>query len=128
MPFKLQIIKFKIIQRGNKMKVIERNIREVFPGKFEELDILDAKFTEIENKLGFPPKKNYRCIAGAYDQNTIVLERKWESLAKMEEAFAELMLVPEVKELISEIPKILKSQRRELYTPHAASLIEIFNE
>ncbi|MFW9896196.1 MAG: hypothetical protein ACFFD7_10365 [Candidatus Thorarchaeota archaeon] len=110
------------------MKVIERNIREVYPGKFEELDILDAKFTEIEDKLGFPPKKNYRCIAGFYDQNTIVLERKWESLAKMEEAFAELMLVPEVKELLSEIPKILKSQRRELYTPHAASLIEIFNE
>ena len=110
------------------MKVIERNIREVFPGKFEELDILDAKFIEIENKVGFPPKKYYRCIAGTYDQNTVVLERKWESLAKMEEAFTEFLSVPEVKELLREIPKILKSQRRELYTPHAASLIEIFNK
>jgi len=110
------------------MKVIERNIREVFPGKFEELDTLDAKFTDIENKLGFPPKKNYRCIAGTYNQNTVILERKWESLAKMEEAFTEFLSDPEVKELLREIPKIIKSQKRELYTPHAASLIEIFNE
>lgn len=110
------------------MKVIERNIREVFPGKLEELDILDDKFTEIENKHGFPPKKNYRCIAGSYDQNTIILERKWESLAKMEEAFAKFLADPEVKELLSEVPKVLKSQRRELYAPHAASIIEIFNE
>lgn len=110
------------------MKVIERNIREVFPGKLEELDILDDKFTEIESKLGFPPKKNYICIAGTYDQNTVILERKWESLTKMEEAFTEFLSDPESKELLKEVPKIIKSQRRELYAPHAPSLVEVFNE
>ena len=100
------------------VRVIERLIQEIYPNKWEELEEIDKKFTEIENKYGYPPKKRIRCIAGPYDLNTVILEREWTSLSKMEKAATKLYLDPEIDKLSKEIIEIVKSGKTELYIPH----------
>ena len=66
------------------MIVIERMIQEIYPGKAAELEEIDRRYDAIESTLGFPPKRRYWSISSPYDSNTLVLERKWESMAAME--------------------------------------------
>ena len=100
------------------VRVIERLIQEIYPNKFEELEEIDKRFTEIENKCGFPPKKRIRCIAGPHDINTVILEREWSSLSKFEKAATRLYLDPEIDKLSKELFDIVKGSRSELYIPH----------
>jgi len=100
------------------VRVIERMIQEIYPDKFEELEELDKKYTEIENKYVYPPKKRFRCIAGPHDINTLILEREWPSLSKMEKSVTKLYLDPEIAKLSKKILDIVKGARSELYIPH----------
>ena len=98
--------------------VIQRLIQRVYNGKWEELDLIDKKFTEMENKIGYPPKKRYRCISGPYDTNTIIIEHQWESLAKMEKVMTKAYLDPEYQKLSESLDTIIESQINELLIPH----------
>ena len=100
------------------VRVIERMIQEIYPDKFEELEEIDKKFTVVENKYGYPPKTRFRCIAGPHDINTVILEREWSSLSKMEKAATKLYLDPEINKLSKELFDIVKRARTELYIPH----------
>jgi hypothetical protein len=98
--------------------VIQRLIQRVYNGKWDELEPIDKKFTELENKMGFPPKKRYRYLTGPYDTNVIIIERQWESLAKMEKIMTKAFLDPEYVKLGSQLDSIIKSQKQELLVPH----------
>jgi hypothetical protein len=100
------------------MKVLQREIQQIYPGKWEELEEIDARFNAVESRLGFPGnKKRYRCYFGAHDASTIIVEYEWDSLAAMEAAYEKAMEDPEWQALAAEVESIVKSNQMELYAP-----------
>ena len=98
--------------------VIQRLIQRVFNGKWDELEKNNKKFDEIEATYGYPPKKRYRYLTGGSDNNTIIIERQWESLAKMEKIMTKSFLDAEYQKLVKELDSIIESQSMELLVPH----------
>lgn len=98
--------------------VIYRAIQRVANGKLDDLEDIDKKFDEIETQLGYPPKKRYRCLSGSLDINTIIIERKWESFAKMEKIMTKGFLDPDLQKLSKKLDSIIEWQKIELYVPH----------
>ena len=99
------------------MIAIERMIQKVSPDKWAELDEIDKRYDAVESRLGFPPKKRYRCIMGGHDWNTLILERQWDSLAAMEATYEKAFADPEHQALNEEVTSIVKSTRGEVYMP-----------
>jgi hypothetical protein len=99
------------------MIVIDRMIQKVYSDKWAELEAIDKRYNAAEARLGFPPKKRFSLLAGSYAVNTLVVEREWPSLAKMEEIHEKAMADPEYQELGKEIVSIVKSVHWELYMP-----------
>jgi hypothetical protein len=99
------------------MKVVERMIQAIYPGKNAELDDIDKRYDAIESTLGFPPKKRLWCISAPYDLNTLIIEREWESMAAMEATYEKSFANKDIQALGQEGQSIIKSTRIELYTP-----------
>jgi hypothetical protein len=99
------------------MVMIERTIQKIYPGKWGELEELDRKFNEVELQNGFPAKKRYKCVAGAEDDNTLIIERQWDCLAVMESTYEKVMALPEYQALGKEFSTVVQSSRTELYLP-----------
>jgi hypothetical protein len=100
--------------------VIMRLIQRVANGKWDELEEIDKKFNEIEDGIGYPPKKRYRSLSGAYDNNVVIVEREWQSLSKMEKLMTKAFLDPEFTKLEKKLESIIEWQKTELYVPHPA--------
>jgi len=100
--------------------VIMRLIQRVTNGKWDDLEEFDKKCTEFEDKLGYPPKKRYRCLSGGYDNNVIIVEREWQSLSKMEKIMTKGFLDPELTKLNKKLDSIIEWQKMELFVPHPA--------
>jgi len=98
------------------MIAIERMVQKIYPGKWAELTEIDKRYDEIERRMGFPAKKRYQCIIGQYDQNTLVIERQWGSLAEMESTYEKVLALPEYQALGEEIESIVASSQNEVYT------------
>jgi hypothetical protein len=99
------------------MIVLERQIQKVRPGKWAELEEIDKKFNVVEDRFGFPPKKRYQCVAGSHDNNVLIVERQWDSLAAAEAAYEKAMADAEYQKLSQEVVSIVESSQLELYTP-----------
>lgn len=99
------------------MVTIDRMIQKVSPGKWAELEVIDKRFNAVESRLGFPPKKRYRCIMGSHDTNTLIVERQWDSLAAMEATYEKAFADPEHQALGEEITSIITSTQWEVYMP-----------
>ena len=97
------------------MKVLERLIQEIYPGKWEELEALDAKYNMVEAKLGYPPKKRYQGMAGTLTTNHLVIEREWESMAALEAVFEKAMAHPDWIQANADGASIIKSNTWELF-------------
>jgi len=97
--------------------ILNRLIQKVRPDKWDELEEIDKKFNEIESRIGFPPKKRYRCLSGTIKWNWIIIERQWESMAKMEKFNLKAYLDPEFQKLSEKLSSIIEDQRVELYIP-----------
>jgi hypothetical protein len=105
-------------RKDGEMRVLQRQIQEVRPDKWEALEEIDKRFNAIEKRLGFPPnKKRYRCYFGGHDTNTLVVEYEWDSLAAMEAAYEKAMADAEWQALSVEVTSIIKSDQMELYAP-----------
>jgi hypothetical protein len=95
---------------------LERLIQHVRPGKWSELEALDKRYDAIESKCGFPAKRRYQALFSGYPGNVLIIEREWESLAKLEAAYMESMNDPEMQKLQDEIVQVLESNQNELYS------------
>jgi hypothetical protein len=99
------------------MIIIERMIQQIYPDKWEALEAIDKKYNVVEARLGFPPKKRSRCLSGGLSMNSLIIERQWESLAKMEAIQEKAQMDPEYLALYQEGTSIIKSIHWELYMP-----------
>ena len=99
------------------MITIERMIQHIHPDKWEELEALDKKYNALEARIGFPPKKRYQCIFGGHAAGTLIVERQWESMAKMEEGYEKIMAEEEYRKLGQEGESIIETAPIEIYTP-----------
>jgi hypothetical protein len=99
------------------MIIIERMVQEIYPDKWAELEEIDKKYNVVEARLGFPPKKRSRCISGKLSMNTLIIERQWESLAKLEAANERAMQDAEYQALGMDGTSIIKNLHWELYMP-----------
>jgi hypothetical protein len=101
------------------MIIVERLTQQIRPDKWAELEVLDKKYDAVESRLGFPPKKRYRCYVGGHTTDTLVIERQWKSMAAMEAAYEKGFADPEYQALGAETTSIIKSNQFELYSPLA---------
>jgi hypothetical protein len=92
-------------------------IQKIYPDKWAELELIDKKYNKIEARLGFPSKKRYTLLTGGYPMNTLIIERQWESMAKMEATYEKALMDPEHQALQAEGALIIKSIHSELYMP-----------
>ena len=99
------------------MIAIERMTQKVYPGKWAELAEIDKRYDELEQSMGFPPKRRYQCVIGSLDQNTLIIERQWESLAVMESTYEKVMADPVWQSLSQEVASIVQSSQIEVFTP-----------
>ena len=98
------------------MIIIEHLVQHIHAGKWAELEGIDKKYNVLESALGFPPKRRLQCLSGSYDMDTLIIERQWESLAKMEATMEKAMADPAYQALGMETEGIVESNRWELYT------------
>lgn len=98
------------------MVVVERLIQTVAMDKFSELDELDKKWDVVESRLGFPSKKRYQALAGSYDVNTVIVERRWNSMAEMEATLEKANQDPDYLALFPLTTPIVLTNRMEIYS------------
>jgi hypothetical protein len=99
------------------MIAIERMTQKIYPGKWAELEEIDKRYNEIEGRMGFPIKKRYQCVIGAEDNNTLIIERQWDSLGAMESTYEKALADPAYQALGKEVGLIVQSSKLEVYTP-----------
>ena len=99
------------------MIAIQILIQKVIPGKMAARELLAKKFNEFERRHQLPPPRVYQCISGGHDQNTLIIEREWPSLAALEATAEKLMADPEYQALVAEQVGIVESEQLEIYTP-----------
>jgi len=100
------------------MKVIQRGIMKVLPGKMAEAMELMKKHNALATRLGCPPMRSYRCISGGGEFfHTIIGEAEWDSFATMEAFFDKMMVDPEMQALMAKWETILESHELEFYMP-----------
>ena len=97
--------------------ILVRMIQEIYPDKWPELELINEKFNKVEERLGFPPMKRYRSLMGALHYDTLIIDRIWESVAKLEELTLKAMGDPEYQKLQEETlsRRLIKSQRTEMF-------------
>jgi hypothetical protein len=94
--------------------IITRLIQYVFPDKWDELNALDEKFTELENKIGFPPKRRYRLMVGNEITDTLVIEREFtKGMGQVKKLLQKYDADQEIQALMAELPSVVKDQSSE---------------
>ena len=100
------------------MKVVERGIMKVLPGKMTEAMELNQKHIAIASRLGMPLPKSYRCLSGRGEfMHTLVFEVEWDSFAAMEAVNDKMSADPEVQALMVKWDAVIDSHEIEFYTP-----------
>ena len=99
------------------MVIVERMIQQIAPGKWEELEELDKKYTVVESRLGFPAKKRYWAYAGSHPSGTLIITRQWDSMAEMEATYEKAFADSEHQALNEEGTGIVLSTQFEFYIP-----------
>ena len=99
------------------MAILMREVQSIHPDKWEELEAVEARWTVLEKRAGYPStKRRYRVHSAPDDINTLVIEIEWESFAAMEAANARLAEDPELAELAAATHgPIVESIRFEYY-------------
>jgi len=100
------------------MKIMQRAILKVVPGKSGEAIELLKKEEAFRERVGAKPWRMYRCIAGrnGEDMNTFYFDTDWDSLADFEEFLQKFISEPEMKALTSKWVPIVASHEMEFYT------------
>ena len=98
------------------MKVIQRTIVKVVPGKMAEYMEVEEKSKAIASRAGIPPWRRYGRISGD-SVHTIVYDTEFDSLAAMEASFDKMFADPERQALIAKSDAVIESHENEFYMP-----------
>jgi len=100
------------------MKIMQRAILKIVPGKSGEALELLKKEEAFAKRVGAKPSRMYRCIAGrdGEDMNTFYFDTDWDSLADFEEFLQKFISEPEMKALTAKWEPIVTSHEMEFYT------------
>ncbi len=100
------------------MKLINRTIFKVLPGKMAEAMELEKKEIAIWSRLvGTRPAITRYCpLTGGGDSlRTVIWQQEWDSLAAWEAAYEEAMVNPEMRALGEQWANVLDDYRVEFY-------------
>jgi len=100
------------------MKVMQRGIMKVLPGKMAEaMELLEKHMAIVSRLVGAPPTmRSYRPFLGGGDSmHTIVFEVGWDSLAEMAAFFEKVMADPEMQALMPKWEAVEASHEVEIY-------------
>ena len=99
------------------MKLIERDVWKILPGKMAEALELEKKELAVLNRLGVDiPVKHYRPFTGTMDcMHTIVAESDLGSFASVVALMGKLGADPEMQAVQAKWEEISESQVLELY-------------
>jgi len=101
------------------MKVKQRGIMRIVPGKMAEAMELNEKYMALVSRLGMPlaAMRMYRPFFGGEYMHTLVFEVEWDSLAVMAAFFEKVTADPEIQALMPKWDALLDSHVVELYVP-----------
>jgi len=103
------------------MKVMQRGIMKVLPGKMAEAMELLGKYMAVVSRLvGVPreklPMKTYRPFIGGGDSlHTIIFEVDWDSFGEMAAFFEKAMADPEIQAFMPKWEAVEESHEVEVY-------------
>ena len=103
------------------MKVMQRGIMKVLPGKMAEAMELVGKYMAVVSRLvGVPreklPMKTYRPFIGGGDSlHTIIFEVDWDSFDEMAAFFEKAMADPEIQAFMPKWEAVEESHEVEVY-------------
>lgn len=101
------------------MRVINRTVSKVLPGKMAEAMDLEKKGMAIWRWLvePLPPTSRYKLLTGGYDAlHTVIVYQEWNSLGAWESAAEKAAASPEMRALGNQWGKVLADYRVEFYT------------
>ena len=102
------------------MKVVQRGIMNVLPGKMAEaMELLEKHMAIVSRLVGIPrqklPMRTYRPFLGGGDSlHIVIFEVEWDSLAAMVAFFEKVMADPEMQALTPKWEAIEKSHEVEV--------------
>lgn len=102
------------------MKVVQRGIMNILPGKMEEaMALLNQHLAIVSRILETPkekfPMRTYRPFIGGGDSlHTVIIEVEWDSLSAMSDFFEKVMADPEMQELTVKWGEVEKSHQVEV--------------
>ena len=100
------------------MKVMQRGIMKILPGKMTEAMELNKKHMEISRRYGFSTTmRTYRPFVGGGDaMHTVVFEVEWDSLEELAAFFTKVMADPEMLAIMPKWEAILENHEVEIYS------------
>ena len=101
------------------MKVMQRGIMKVIPGKMAEAMELNQKLMTISGRYGMPTTgmRMYRPFTGGNDaMHTVVFEMEWGSLTELATFFEKMMADPEWQAQMPQWDLVLETHQVELYS------------
>jgi len=99
------------------MKVMQRGIMKILPGKMQEAMELNKEYMGIISRYGAPSMRMYRPFFGGGEyMHTVIFEVEWDSFTTMAAFFEKVMADPEVQSLMPKWETLLESHEVELYT------------
>lgn len=97
------------------MRIMERLVQKVDRKGWAKKIALEKRYEVVEARLGYPPSRRYRMLAGSTDTNTRVIERDWSSQAAYLSTLEKALADPEWQALGYEQVDIVLSNQVELY-------------
>jgi len=103
------------------MKVMQRGIMKILPGKMTEaMELLEEYMAIVSRLMGMPreklPMKTYRPFIGGGDSlHTIIFEVEWDSFGEMAAFFEKAMADPEIQASMPKWEVVEESHEVELY-------------
>ena len=94
---------------------MQRLIQKIKPDKWDALEEIDKRFDEVEAKYKFPPKSRYRAMVCELSTDTLIIERVWKSMAKLEEGMLNAFGDPDEQAHNAELNEIVEEQWNEIY-------------
>jgi hypothetical protein len=105
------------MRKERTMRFMQRIIHKVYPGKWGQVPALLEKYDAVESRFGTPPSTRYRSVTGLHDNDTLIVEREFESFAVFESWAEKVLADPEWQAVGDEGQQILKSTHYEMYAP-----------